>query len=110
MTKAQALKSVKHLVGREKAAVRDGGKRMATTPQEREAARAELKTLRENRPDPKDPAWNAWKARLSAATSVALSQRYAVGRINPYIGAFVIEGQGDSWAEAVANMQSRSAR
>lgn len=106
MTKSAALAEAVKRWGKQ-AAVQDNGKKAATTPESRAAARearAELRGFitKENKKE--------FKPMMDSLFSAAMSQRYTVGEIGGVGGFrfFRICGQGDTWEEAFTVADKRN--
>lgn len=132
-TKKQALAEAVRRWGK-KAAVRDDGPRLRDgtpwpTPEERATLRAELEAHRAAKPVRPDittfgderplrewraalrefvEAEAAWKKREQRLSGLVRARRYSVGTV-PGLG-FWIEGEGDSWDEAFAEVDRKKAR
>lgn len=127
MTRNQALAEAVKRWGK-KAAIQDGGKRRASTPEARARASSELKELRANKPVAPSifdlETWPAsrsvaefraarlqyvadlrkWTANESRLFGEALAMRFDVGVVG---WAFEIRGSGDTWEDAFANADGK---
>lgn len=103
MNSKQTLSKARKLFGK-KAAVRNDP-RKATSPEQRGAASARLAEINFL------PVAERVALRKERETNLAISDRYqyAVGHTGLGI-FFVVEGQGDTWAEAIADAERRIAR
>ena len=100
MTKAQARKEAERRFGPTWMMSDDG---TPSSPALRDAARRDLRTLRAM---PRDQRPADWRRRENALMGAATRYRYCVGR--RAVG-FLVEGMGDSWADAFADHDKREA-
>lgn len=105
MNKAKAMKEAKRRFGKT-AAIQDYGAVLVRTPEQRMAAKAELKRMQETLT--KEEQKLRQKER-DALFSTAHHYRYSVGKIA--LGMFfAVEGEGDSWEEAFFDADRHAAR
>lgn len=120
-TRKEALAEAVRRWGK-RAAIRDEGKHRASTPEQRADARAALTEHRKGKPQPIGTAtwltlsaeeraghnerFHAWKAEHDRLFIAADSFRFTVGTVSAL--AFHIEGHGDTWREAFADVDSRA--
>lgn len=93
MTSAQALRKAIKLFGKN-AAVRDEGKKFASTHEQRALSRKELKTLREQCVTPEQRKAN--RAELDRLLSLCERYRYCIGSVEMGM-FFAVKACGDSW-------------
>lgn len=118
LSKRGALAIMRQRFG-ERAFVRDNGR--ALTKEKRTAAQAALAAHREQRPATIEPRlfaelpederrqhnaeYRAWRQEESRLMGEALSFRFDVGHSSGYFNT--IDGQGDTWEEAIASYQRK---
>lgn len=109
MNRSQALKEAVRRWGKN-AAVEDKGAARASTPERRKAASAEGKRIRESIPKDRRPTREEREA-IDRCLGESYRFRYTVGNISTLgpFRAFHVRGHGDTWEEAFAAAEERTA-
>lgn len=107
MTKQQALKKWAAMYGGtiSEAAVRDGGRRLAGTPESRAKARAEL--IRLNALCTTHELRKKYRKERDQALSELYRYRYSIGHLGLGGLFFGVDGSGDTWEECFADYEAK---